>query len=274
MKSHDDKFRVAPGAKIKLTAIDASFDGGLVYKAAKDRTKCNLERLNKLQGLLYAEHKRALLICLQAIDAGGKDGLISHVMGAMNPQGCRVTSFKEPSTLERDHDFMWRAMRELPRKGEVAVFNRSYYEEVLIERVHQIEPKSIIAQRYGQINNMEQYLVENGTHILKFYLHIDKDEQLSRFKDRLSDPAKNWKIAESDYTERAHWDDYMEDFETMLLRCSTKYAPWFIIPANHKWFRDLAVSEILVHYLESLNMQFPKPSVDLNSIRKQFHTEK
>lgn len=269
------QFLVKPGSKVRLRDIDPDFEDKHEDEArAQKATKRNVKRLRELQELLYAEHKRSLLICLQAMDAGGKDGVIRHVLGAMNPQGCKVYPFRQPTSVELDHDFMWRAYRDVPAKGEVAIFNRSHYEDVLVVRVHDLVPGKVIESRYEQINAIEKHLCENGTHILKFFLHISKDEQLKRFKDRLDDPAKHWKISESDYTERKRWDDYMEAFETMLSKCSNHHAPWFIIPANHKWFRDLAVSQIIVEYLEGLKMQSPPPAVDLDQICRQYHQAK
>ncbi len=266
------RFAVKPDAKVRLKSIDAAFSD--IYKSNDEvqaLQKRNNKRLNELQELLYAEQKRSLLICFQAMDAGGKDGVIQHVIGAMNPQGCKVFSFKKPTSTELSHDFMWRAYRDLPGKGEVTVFNRSHYEDVLVVKVHDLIPKQVLAKRYDEINAIEQHLSQNNTHILKFYLHIDKDEQLKRFKDRLDDPSKHWKISGSDYQEREYWDDYMKAFEAMLSKCSTKAAPWFVIPANHKWFRDFAVSQILVEYLEGLNMQFSAPTIDLKKIRQQYY---
>jgi PPK2 family polyphosphate:nucleotide phosphotransferase len=227
-----------------------------------------------LQELLYAEHKQSLLICLQAMDAGGKDGVIRHALGAMNPQGCKVYSFRKPNSVELDHDFMWRAYRDVPAKGEVAIFNRSHYEDVLVVRVHDLVSRKALDRRYEEINAIEKHLCENDTHILKFFLHISKDEQLKRFKDRLDNPRKHWKISESDYTERKYWNEYQEAFEAMLSKCSTRQAPWFVIPANHKWFRDLAILQIMVEYLEGLKMRYPKPAVDIDKIRKQYHKAK
>ena len=263
---------VKPGSKVRLRDIDPEWKGK--HEDKKDALKTierNNLRLRELQELLYAEHKRSLLICLQAMDTGGKDGVIRHVLGAMNPQGCRVATFHRPTSLERDHDFLWRAHRDVPAKSEVSIFNRSYYEDVLVVRIHDLAPKDIWSKHYRQINDFEQSLCENGTHILKFFLHISKDEQLRRFKDRLDDPSKHWKISESDYTERKRWDEYMEAFEDMLSKCSTEHAPWFVIPANHKWFRDLAISQIMVEYLEGLKMKSPMPSVDIAKIRKKYH---
>ena len=221
--------------------------------------------------MLYAEHKRSLLVCLQAIDAGGKDGTIRHVFGALNPQGCKVASFKQPTSLEASHDFLWRAYKDVPAMGDVTVFNRSHYEDVLVARVHNLVPKAVWSKRYDQINAFEQILTENNTHIIKFFLHISKDEQLRRFKERLEDKSKQWKISETDYTEREHWKAYQQAFEDALSRCSTAEAPWYVIPANHKWFRNYAISQILVNHMESFGMKYPQPFVDIAQIRKQYY---
>lgn len=273
--NYSQRFLVKPGTKIDLNDVDPSFKGR--HENKKDAltiTRSNNERLSELQELLYAEHKRSLLICLQAIDSGGKDGTIQHVISAMNPQGCRVASFKQPTELESDHDFLWRAHRDAPAKGEVVVFNRSHYEDVLVVRVHNLAPKSAWSKYYEQINHFEKCLSENKTHIIKFFLHISKEEQLERFKERLDDPSKHWKIKENDYIEREHFDSYTKAFEDMILKCSTAYAPWFIIPSNHKWFRDLAISQILVETMEGFNMQFPPSSVDIDDIRRKYHAAK
>ncbi len=273
--NYSKRFLIKPGSKVKLSYIDPDFkDKHASKKDALKIVERNDLRLRELQELLYAEHKQSLLICLQAIDTGGKDGSIRHVLGAMNPQGCKVASFKQPNSLELDHDFLWRAHRDVPAKGEVTVFNRSHYEDVLVVRIHNLVPKSVWMKHYDQINAMEKYLSENNTHIIKFFLHISEDEQLKRFKERLDDPSKHWKISENDYIERKRWNDYMAAFDDMLSKCSTKYAPWFVIPANHKWFRNLAVSQIVVEYMEGLNMKSPPPSVDIDQIRKKYHAAK
>ncbi len=269
------RFLIKPGSKVQLSDIDPDFRNG--HESKKDALKIierNNLRLRELQELLYAEHKRSLLICLQAIDTGGKDGTISHVLGAMNPQGCRVASFRQPTSLERDHDFLWRAHRDVPAKGEVTIFNRSHYEDVLVVRIHNLAPKATWLKHYNQINDFEKNLSENNTHIIKFFLHISKDEQLRRFKERLDDPTKHWKISATDYTDRTRWDDYITAFDDMLSECSTKHAPWFVIPANYKWFRDLAISQIMVEYLEALHMKCPPPSVNIEQIRKKYHSAK
>ena len=228
-----DRFRVPPGTTVKLEDFDTSFKNDHEgHKEAAKEIEHYRQRLRELQELLYADGRRSLLICLQALDAGGKDGTISHILGSMNPQGCKVVSFKQPSPEERAHDFLWRIHRAAPGRGEVTIFNRSHYEDVLIARVHDLVPKEIWSRRYDRINAFESGLVEDDTHILKFFLHISKGEQLKRFKDRLDDPAKQWKISEADYKERTYWDDYTAAYEDALSRCSTEQAPWFIIPCR------------------------------------------
>jgi len=267
-----EKFRVKPGNTVRLDKIDAAFkDKHDDQESALSEIEKYTRRLREQQYLLYAENKRSLLIILQAMDAGGKDGTINHVLGSMNPQGTRVYGFKVPSAEEAAHDFLWRIHQAAPHRGQVTIFNRSHYEDVLVSRVHNFVPKKVWSKRFDLINDFEKNLVDNGTHILKFYLHISKDEQLRRFKQRIDDPARHWKISESDYTEREYWDDYTKAFEDALSTCSTEHAPWYIIPANHKWFRNLAVSQIVVETLESLEMEFPKPSVDIKEIREKFH---
>jgi PPK2 family polyphosphate:nucleotide phosphotransferase len=267
-----DKFMVKPGSRVKLDRIDASFkDKHKDQSSALDEIERYTKRLRELQYLLYAEGKWSLLIILQAMDAGGKDGAINHVLGNMNPQGARVYGFKVPSAEEAAHDFLWRIHQAAPKRGQVAIFNRSHYEDVLVSRVHGFVPKKVWSKRYDLINDFEKSLADNGTHILKFYLHISEDEQLRRFKQRLDDPARHWKISESDYDEREYWDDYTKAFQDALGRCSTGHAPWFVIPANHKWFRNLVVSQIVVETLESLKMEFPKPTVDIREVKEKYH---
>ena len=271
--SYFQQFRVAPDAKVKLKDVDPSFVNGHESgeSAAEEIAHCQ-KRLCELQELLYAERRHSLLICLQAPDTGGKDGAINHVLGAMNPQGCRVAAFKQPSVEELSHDFLWRAHKVAPATGEVVIFNRSHYEDVLVVRVHNLVPKETWSRRYDLINAFEKELVEHDTHILKFYLHISKEEQLKRFKERLDDPSKHWKISEADYKERGFWDEYVKAYEEALSRCSTEHAPWFIIPANHKWFRNLAIASIVVEHLESLKMKFPEPTVNLEHVRREYHS--
>ena len=265
-------FQVKPGQKLKLSESDPSFTGKHKNKATATKDLENdTQRLRELQYLLYAEGKRSLLICLQALDAAGKDGAINHVLGNMNPQGTRVHGFKIPSKEEAAHDFLWRIHRQAPGKGEVVIFNRSHYEDVLVTRVHKLVPKSDWSERYDLINDFEKSLATGGTHIIKFFLHISPDEQLRRFKQRLDDPARHWKISENDYSERKLWSDYTAAYEEALRKTSTKHAPWYVIPSNHKWFRNLAISRIVVETLESLDMKFPAPTVDLKDIRRKYH---
>ncbi len=231
-------------------------------------------KLRSLQELLYADGRFSLLICLQGLDAGGKDGTIDHILGAMNPQGCSVVGFKQPTQEELAHDFLWRIHQRTPPRGRVTIFNRSHYEDVLVVRVHELVPEAVWSRRYEQINAFESALVDDDTHILKFFLHISKKEQLRRFKERLDDPTKQWKISESDYKERRFWGDYQRAYEDALSRCSTKHAPWFVIPSDHKWFRNLAIARIVVEHLEGLKMKFPRPSVDIEHIRHEYHAAK
>jgi PPK2 family polyphosphate:nucleotide phosphotransferase len=266
-------FQIEPSERIRLRKWDPRFTSQHTKKEALSKIEKLREHISDMQMRLYAEHQRSLLICLQGQDASGKDGVVKHVIGSMNPEGCRVVNFKEPTKEELDHDFLWRIEHQMPRKGEVVIFNRSHYEDVLIVRVHDIVPKTVWSTRYKQINDFEQRHAANGTHILKFFLHISKKEQLERFEQRLDDPAKRWKISEADYTEREYWDEYEKAYEEIFGKCNTEGAPWFLIPADHKWFRDLAISEIIVATFESLKIQVPKPTVDIENIRKKYHAD-
>ena len=267
-----ERFRVEPGSKPELGKIDPGFtDEHVSHKESLPEIEAYRQKLFDLQYRLYAENKRSLLICLQAMDAGGKDGTIRHVLSAMNPQGCIVHGFKQPSAEEAAHDFLWRIHQHCPAKGQVAIFNRSHYEDVLVVRVHKLVPEAVWSRRYDHINAFEALLADSGTRIVKFYLHISKEEQLERFSKRIEDPARHWKISEGDYSERPYWDDYIAAFEEALQRCSQPHAPWYVIPANHKWFRNLAVSRILVEELEEMNPAFPPPTVDMAEIKRKFH---
>ncbi|MBK1643870.1 polyphosphate kinase 2 [Thiocapsa imhoffii] len=271
--SYRKRFGVAPDSKVDLSKIDASFkDQHETHEDALADIEAQKQRLRDLQYLLYAEGQQSLLIVLQGRDAAGKDGTINHVLGAMNPQGCSVTGFKVPSKEEAAHDFLWRYHQHAPGRGQVAIFNRSHYEDVLVQRVHDMVPRAVWSKRYAHINAFEQMLADHGTRILKFYLHIDSDEQLRRFKQRIDDPARHWKISEGDYAERPFWDAYTSAFEDALSQCSTEHAPWFVIPSNHKWFRNLAISKIVVETLESLKMSFPAPSVEMAEIVSKYHS--
>lgn len=225
-----------------------------------------------LQNLLYADATRSLLVVLQGLDAAGKDGTVRHIFKGMNPQGASVFSFKEPTARELAHDFLWRIHKRTPQKGEVVVFNRSHYEDVLIVRVHELVSKSIWSGRYALINDFERNLVASGTQILKFYLHISPQEQLARFKQRLDDKARNWKISEADYSERKFWPQYIEAYDEALSRTSTEHAPWFVVPADHKWFRNLTISRIIADTLDGMKLSLPAPRVDLRKIRRKYHS--
>ncbi|HEX5431879.1 MAG TPA: polyphosphate kinase 2 family protein [Bryobacteraceae bacterium] len=261
-------FGVKPGTKVSLRDYDPNetlgWDKGHQTKKSLEKA---LARLDKLQYLMYAQKKHALLIILQALDAGGKDGTIRHVMSGVNPQGCRVTSFKAPSAEEAAHDFLWRIHRAVPGAGDFGIFNRSQYEDVLVVRVHNLVSKDLWESRYEQINQFEKMLHQNGVKILKFFLHISRDEQKKRFMQRIKDPDRQWKISPADFQERKYWEEYTRAYEEALTRCSTHDAPWYVIPANKKWFRNLAVSHIVVETLESLRMKFPPPLVDVSKLK-------
>jgi PPK2 family polyphosphate:nucleotide phosphotransferase len=245
---------------VDLGAIDPAATHGHSKAAAEKQIATGLQRLSSLQDKLWAESKHAVLVVIQGIDAAGKDGTVNHVMGAFNPQGCPVTAFKVPSALELSHDYLWRVHARVPAKGEVAIFNRSHYEDVLIVRVHNLVPKAVWSKRYAQLNDFEALLASNGTTIVKFFLHISRDEQRARIQSRYDDPNKRWKFKMGDLEERKLWDDYQVAFEDMLEKTSTKVAPWYVIPANRNWFRNLAVTEILGDALGKLNPQYPQPA--------------
>jgi len=263
------EFIVLPGQKVDLSkhSPDNTLDFDDKDACLKTLSQNNHE-IARLQSDLYAENKQSLLIILQAMDAGGKDGTINNVFYSMNPQGCRVQSFKAPTKLEASHDFLWRAHAKVPHQGEVVIFNRSYYEAVLVERVHKFATGEEMLQRYEHINHFESLLRSSRTRIVKFFLNISKEEQLKRFVKRLDLPEKHWKISSTDYHERQFWDEYLKSFEVAIGKCSTEHAPWFVIPSNCKWFRNLAVSQILLETLRSMNIQLPAPSVDMQETRR------
>lgn len=266
-------FIVKAGSKVKLAKIDPTSAGEFAsHKKAAAEIQSQVERMDRLQYLLYADANQSLLIVLQGLDAAGKDGTIRHLFSGMNPQGTSVASFKEPSHVELAHDFLWRVHSQAPAKGEVVIFNRSHYEDVLVVRVHKLVPRAVWSKRYKLINEFERMLTANSTRILKFFLHISPEEQLARFKQRLDDPTRQWKISESDYSERLLWPKYTDAYEEALERTSTEHAPWFIIPSNHKWFRDLAISTIVADTMEEMKLTLPQPRVDLKDIRRRFHS--
>jgi PPK2 family polyphosphate:nucleotide phosphotransferase len=252
-----DRLLVRPGAQIRLAANDPRATFGSDRDGAAPKIARDLQRLEAVQERIWAEHRHRVLIVLQGIDAAGKDGTIRHVMSAFNPQGCRVVAFGVPTGVELAHDYLWRIHAAVPGDGEIVIFNRSHYESVLVERVHRLVPRAIWSRRYEEINAFERLLVAEGTIVLKFFLHIDRDEQLRRLRARYDDPTKAWKFKVADLGERARWDDYARAFQDALNRCSTEAAPWYVVPANHKWFRDLAVAEIVADVLEKLHPRYP-----------------
>jgi PPK2 family polyphosphate:nucleotide phosphotransferase len=273
--NYGKKFIVEPGSKARLGKIDPGYTGKHESRdtAIKETAK-DVDRLGALQYLLYADASQSLLVVLQGLDAAGKDGTIRHLFTGLNPQGTFVADFKEPTKQELSHDFLWRVHARAPADGEVVIFNRSHYEDVLVVRVHKLVPRSIWSKRYDLINAFEAMLTERHTRILKFYLHISPDEQLARFKQRLDDPARRWKISESDYTERELWPKYIEAYEDAIERTSTKHAPWYVIPSDRKWFRNLAISQIVCNAVEEMGLKLPAPRVDLAVIRQKYHAAK
>ncbi|BAT54175.1 Polyphosphate:AMP phosphotransferase [Nostoc sp. NIES-3756] len=270
---NQDAFIVPPGSKVSLRKnYDPAYQDGYHEKAeAAQELQANIQQLAKYQDTLYAQNTYALLIIFQAMDAAGKDSTIKHVMSGVNPQGFQVFSFKAPSDEELDHDYLWRATKALPERGRIGIFNRSYYEETLVVRVHPellrkqnlpltYKSDQIWKQRFEEINNFEKYLVNNGVVVLKFFLNVSKDEQKKRFLERIKYPDKNWKFSVNDVRERAFWDDYMEAYEEVFQHTSTDYAPWYIIPANRKWYTRLVVSDIICSKLQQLNLKYPTVS--------------
>ena len=256
-----DTLRVEPGSNVDLAAIDAANTHGRRREQADAELEASHARLTDLQDRLWAEGRHAVLVVLQGMDAGGKDGTIRNVMGAFNPQGCAVSPFKVPTPIELAHDFLWRVHQRVPGRGEIGIFNRSHYEDVLVVRVNSLVPREVWSRRYAQINAFERTLAAAGTTILKFFLHIDPEEQRQRFEARLADPTKTWKFKLGDLDVRKRWDDYMAAYQEALSRCSTEAAAWYVIPANRKWFRNIAVAEILADTLEGLDPRYPEPEV-------------
>jgi PPK2 family polyphosphate:nucleotide phosphotransferase len=258
---------VKPGAKVSLGDYDPSDTGS--YRSAEDASEAlqaHLDELIKLQNLLYAESKHSLLIVLQGMDTSGKDGTIRHVMSGLSPLGVQVQAFKAPTHEELSHDFLWRVHKVVPPLGAIGIFNRSHYEDVLVVRVHELVKPKVWKDRFKQINQFERTLVKNNTILLKFFLHISADEQKKRLEERLADPTRYWKFSMHDVEERHFWDDYQKAYEDALENCSTKHAPWRIVPANHKWYRNLVVAETIVKALRDLDMKYPDASVDLSRI--------
>ncbi len=293
MKTNTNKYCIKGDKKVKVKDFDTDYTGHLDKEAAKAELSRVKKDLSAYQEVLYADNSQAVLVLVQAMDAAGKDGVIEHVMSGLNPQGCQVYSFKTPSAEEYDHDFLWRHYKALPEKGRIGIHNRSHYENVLVCKVH---PEYILSenlpnydslakidknfwkQRYESIRNFEKHLAANGVIILKFFLNVSKDEQKQRFLDRIDDTTKNWKFSGGDIKERALWDDYMKAYEDMLNETSTPEAPWYVIPADKKWYTRLAVSQIIAEKLESLNLKFPtlpqKEQNALTSYKEQLLAEK
>ena len=284
-----DRYRITDGAKFRLRDHDPADTGGIqTKKEARERLAAGCDRLRELQSVLYAHDRYALLLIFQAMDAAGKDGVIKHVMSGLNPQGCQVFAFKAPSEEELDHDFLWRTTRALPERGRIGVFNRSYYEEVLIVRVHpkilerQKLPEAEVTDRiwkhrFEGINDLERHLARNGTVVRKFFLNVSREEQRQRFLSRLDEPEKHWKFSVADVAERKHWDRYMEAYEDMIRHTSTEEAPWYVVPADHKWFTRLVVADAIADTLESLDLHYPKvdeaTKAELENARKLLQSE-
>lgn len=298
LKDIRDALLVTPGKKVKLKDYDPGWAITKELKelgkdAIKERAQSflasNLDDLANAQDLLYASDTYSVLVILQALDAAGKDGTIKHVMSGVNPQGCQVYSFKQPSSEELDHNFLWRCMKALPERGRIGIFNRSYYEDVLVVRVHKellenqrlpddlAKSKKLWKQRFEDINNFEQHLVRNGTVVLKFFLNVSKDEQKERFLERLNRPEKHWKFSPQDVAERQYWDDYQDAYEEALTATSTEWAPWYIVPADHKWVTRAVVAGILTHTIHSLDLEYPQVSpaqmAALDEARRQLEAE-
>ena len=285
------RYRITDGSKFHLKQSDPGDTHGWkneLKKEASVHLEKSIKRLAELQDKLYAQDQHALLLIFQAMDAAGKDGTIKHVMSGINPQGCQVYSFKSPSAEELDHDYLWRSLKALPQRGHIGIFNRSYYEEVLVVRVHpevlakQKVPRALLGkklwdQRFEDINAIETYLTRNGTTVLKFFLHVSKKEQKRRFLERLNDPAKNWKFSTADVEERKHFDEYMEAYEDAIRRTASKRAPWYVVPADNKWFTRLVVSAAITRALEDMNLAYPtvddKKRGELKTVKRALENE-
>jgi len=259
-------YSVPEGKSVNLDSFPTKYNGNLEKEEGLNHLNELLVKLQTLQALLYADGSKALLVVLQAMDAAGKDSTIRNVFGPVNPQGCKVASFKTPNSVEVMHDFLWRIHQNVPRKGHIGVFNRSYYEAVLIEKVKDLAPKETIKRRYNHINNFESLLHDDGTRIVKFFLHISKDYQKERLQERLDTPEKLWKFSPSDIPERTRWDDYQKAYEAAFEKCSTHTAPWYIVPAEKKWFRNLLIAKVLVETLESMDLHYPEAKFDPKTV--------
>ena len=270
-----DRYRIKPGQAVHLKDFDPNDKSG--WDRDKEGGDAKLEELrlelDQLQEVLYAENKRKILVVLQAMDTAGKDGVIRSVFQGVNPQGVKVASFKVPSMVEQAHDYLWRIHIEAPENGEIMIFNRSHYENLLVVRVHNLVPEEVWKKRFQHINDFERMLTDEGTTILKFFLNIDLQTQKERLMERLNDTQKQWKLSSADLPERKLWPAYMQAYEDVLSKTSTEYAPWYVVPANHNWYRNLVVASVIVDTLKKLNLEFPKPAADLEVYRKQLESE-
>jgi len=267
MATNTNDYKIDPSKSVKLDSWPTRYEGKLNKEDAKEETSVLIKRLQELQELLYADGSQALLVVIQAMDAAGKDSTIKNIFGPVNPQGCKVVSFKTPNTTELAHDFLWRVHQNVPRKGIIGVFNRSHYEDVLVVRVKGLAPKDRIEKRYDHINSFEALLGDEGTRVVKFFLHISRDYQKEQLQERLDTPSKNWKFNPSDIPERLLWDDYQKAFELAFERCSCPEAPWYIVPAERKWFRNLLVAKVVVETLESMKLKYPTITYDPKTIK-------
>jgi PPK2 family polyphosphate:nucleotide phosphotransferase len=267
MKINTADYRIDSGKPVRLDSWATRYEGKLTKEETQKETAALIERLQKLQELLYADGSQALLVVLQAMDAAGKDSTIGNIFGPINPQGCKVVSFKSPNSTELAHDFLWRIHQNVPRNGMIGVFNRSHYEDVLIGSVKELAPKDRIKKRYDHINNFEALLHSEGTRVVKFFLHISKDYQKKQLQDRLDIPEKNWKFSPADIPERMLWDEYQKAYQLAFERCSCPEAPWYIVPAERKWFRFFLIAKVLVETLESMNLKYPQITFDPKAVK-------
>jgi len=269
MNPNFDRMRLPIGVNVDLAHSDAKDTS--VWTGGRRKAEALLptwrSEIDRLQELFYADARRGLLVILQGMDTSGKDGIIRHVFEGVNPQGVRVSSFKQPTPEELAHDFLWRIHRDAPARGEIVIFNRSHYEDVLVARVHHLVPHKVWSKRFDAINAFEHELVDEGNSILKFFLHISREEQARRLQDRIDDPTKRWKLNVADFHERRYWDEYQTAYEDVLERTNTAWAPWYLLPSDHKWFRNLAISFILVEFLKGLKLRYPEPKISIASLK-------
>ncbi|MCY4492185.1 MAG: polyphosphate kinase 2 family protein [Thaumarchaeota archaeon] len=270
MNQNIEKFIIKPGSKVNLKKFDTSYNGKLQKEEAKSELEIIHQKMSDMQYKIHAEKKQALLIVLQAMDAGGKDGTIRDVMYGFNPQGCKVKSFRAPNDVEINHDYLWRVHMVIPARGEIGILNRSHYGDVLVVRVHNLVPPKQWSKRYEHINNFEKMLTDEGVRVLKLFLHISKEEQRKRLYKRLENPLKHWKVDEADFEERKFWNDYVKAHEQMLEKCSKPWSPWYVIPGDKKWYRNLLVGQIITKTLEDMNPKMPKSTINVAKFKGQY----